>query len=88
MKCTSEKWVLPLPPKTTTRTGPFHSAVIYLSLYKPTVSLNLTLSAGPTTLHWFRYLSNSLRSLPTFLVSLKIATLVGLVGQALKEREI
>ena len=32
-------------PQTTTRVGSFHSAVIYLTLYKPTVSRNLTLSA-------------------------------------------
>ena len=32
-------------PQTTTRVGPVHSAVIYLTLYKPTVSRNLTLSA-------------------------------------------
>ena len=32
-------------PQTTTRVGPFYSAVIYLTLYKPTVSRNLTLSA-------------------------------------------
>lgn len=49
----------PTLPQTTTRVGPFHSAVIYLSLYKPTVSLKWTFSAGPNTLHWFRYLPNS-----------------------------
>lgn len=32
-------------PQTSTRVGPFHSAVIYLTLYKPIVSRNLTLSA-------------------------------------------
>ena len=32
-------------PQTTSGVGPFYSAVIYLTLYKPTVSRNLTLNA-------------------------------------------